>query len=111
MATSDETPLKIFLAAHYTLVGAAFVGSWAYCIVKYGYLIGVGLGWLPSLIVAYLAYVLLFVAFLGAAFVGDLFGKGYARLNALVTYVLSEYGRVIVVLIGICLLYALLFVQ
>jgi len=29
-----------------------FVISWIYCIVEYGYLFGVGLGWLPSLIVA-----------------------------------------------------------
>ena len=32
-----------------------FVGSWVYCIFTYGYLFGVGLGWLPSLIVAFLA--------------------------------------------------------
>ncbi len=29
-----------------------FVISWIYCVVEYGYLLGVGLGWLPSLIVA-----------------------------------------------------------
>ena len=29
-----------------------FIGSWIYCIASYGYLLGVGLGWLPSLIVA-----------------------------------------------------------
>ena len=33
-----------------------FVGSWIYCINEYGYLFGVGLGWLPSIIVATLAY-------------------------------------------------------
>lgn len=33
-----------------------FIGSWIYCINKYGYLFGVGLGWLPSMIVATLAY-------------------------------------------------------
>ena len=32
-----------------------FIGSWVYCIVEYGYLLGVGLGWLPSLIVAVIA--------------------------------------------------------
>ena len=32
--------------------GLTFVGSWIYCIAHYGYLLGVGLGWLPSLIVA-----------------------------------------------------------
>lgn len=29
-----------------------FIGSWIYCIATYGYLLGVGLGWLPSVIVA-----------------------------------------------------------
>lgn len=38
------------------IVGAiVFVGSWIYCIVTYGYLLGFGLGWLPSLIVAFIA--------------------------------------------------------
>ena len=32
-----------------------FVGSWIYCIATYGFLFGVGLGWLPSLIVAVIA--------------------------------------------------------
>lgn len=32
-----------------------FIGSWIYCIAKYGFLLGVGLGWLPSLIVAVIA--------------------------------------------------------
>ncbi|MBK7207660.1 MAG: hypothetical protein IPH91_05190 [Elusimicrobia bacterium] len=31
-----------------------FVGSWIYCIANYGFLLGVGLGWLPSLIVAFI---------------------------------------------------------
>jgi hypothetical protein len=29
-----------------------FIGSYIYCIAAYGFLLGVGLGWLPSLIVA-----------------------------------------------------------
>jgi len=38
------------------VVGAvAFLGSWIYCVASYGFLLGVGLGWLPSLIVAYIA--------------------------------------------------------
>ncbi len=32
-----------------------FVCSWIYCVVAYGFLLGVGLGWLPSLIVAVIA--------------------------------------------------------
>ena len=30
----------------------AFCGSWIYCIAEYGYLLGFGLGWLPSIILA-----------------------------------------------------------
>ena len=38
------------------MMGAiVFVVSWIYCIVQYGYLLGVGLGWLPSLIVCFIA--------------------------------------------------------
>ncbi len=29
-----------------------FIGSYIYCIAEYGFLLGVGLGWLPSMIVA-----------------------------------------------------------
>jgi hypothetical protein len=29
-----------------------FLGCWIYCIASYGFLLGVGLGWLPSGIVA-----------------------------------------------------------
>jgi hypothetical protein len=32
-----------------------FLGCWIYCIAAYGFLLGVGLGWLPSLIVASVA--------------------------------------------------------
>lgn len=30
----------------------AFVVLWIYCIAEYGFLLGVGLGWLPSSIIA-----------------------------------------------------------
>lgn len=32
-----------------------FIVSWIYCIAAYGFLLGVGLGWLPSIIVAIIA--------------------------------------------------------
>lgn len=32
-----------------------FIGTWIYCIAEYGFLLGVGLGWLPSMIVAVIA--------------------------------------------------------
>ena len=37
---------------------AAFAASWVYCIFHYGYLLGVGLGWLPSIVVAILAWII-----------------------------------------------------
>jgi hypothetical protein len=40
-------------------VGAiTFISSWIYCISTYGFLLGVGLGWLPSIIVAFFAFLL-----------------------------------------------------
>ncbi len=30
-----------------------FIGCWIYCIYSYGFLLGVGLGWLPALITAF----------------------------------------------------------
>lgn len=32
-----------------------FIGTWIWCISEYGFLLGVGLGWLPSGIVAGIA--------------------------------------------------------
>lgn len=46
-----------------------FVGSWAYCIATYGFLLGVGLGWLPSIIVAIITGALWPLIALGLAFV------------------------------------------
>ena len=37
------------------LVGIpTFIGTWIYCIIHYGFLLGVGLGWLPSIITAFI---------------------------------------------------------
>jgi hypothetical protein len=35
---------------------AAFLISWWYCAAEYGYLLGFGLGWLPSVILAAIIY-------------------------------------------------------
>jgi len=35
-----------------------FIGCWIYCIAHYGFLLGVGLGWLPSLIAAFVVSLL-----------------------------------------------------
>lgn len=42
------------------LGGIAFVGSWIYCVSEYGYLLGFGLGWLPSIILAGLVYAVIY---------------------------------------------------
>lgn len=43
-----------------------FIGTWIYCIATYGFLFGVGLGWLPAAIVGALVAVLWpVIAFVG----------------------------------------------
>lgn len=52
-----------------------FFCSWGYCVAQYGYLVGVGLGWLPSIIVAVLGGVTTFILWpllAAAALVGAL---------------------------------------
>jgi hypothetical protein len=44
-----------------------FLGSWIWCVTEYGFLVGVGLGWFPSAIVAVIAgwsWPLVFIAVL-----------------------------------------------
>ncbi len=33
-----------------------FIATWIYCIAEYGFLFGVGLGWLPAFILGILAF-------------------------------------------------------
>lgn len=50
--------------------GVVFIGCWIYCIATYGFLLGVGLGWLPSWICAAIAaclWPLIAIAVLGVA--------------------------------------------
>lgn len=54
---------------------AVFLGSWIYCIAEYGYLLGVGLGWLPSVIVASLAALLWPLAAIGAVILWVMYGR------------------------------------
>lgn len=35
-----------------------FFGSWIYAMASYGFFLGVGLGWIPSLVIAFLAALL-----------------------------------------------------
>ena len=53
-----------------------FIGCWIYCIAAYGFLLGVGLGWLPSGITALVVAALWpLVAFLIVAAVLLIFSK------------------------------------
>lgn len=67
----SEDAYKVGAAISWVIV---FLGSWAYCVAEYGFLIGVGLGWLPSAIVASIAAIL-WPVIVGA--IGLLFGWIY----------------------------------
>jgi hypothetical protein len=44
-----------YAAVGYITGWITFFVSYIYCIAEYGFLLGVGLGWLPSMIVAFIA--------------------------------------------------------
>ncbi len=48
--------------------GVIFIGSWIYCVAEYGFLLGVGIGWLPSMIVAGIGAALWPILWAGIAF-------------------------------------------
>jgi hypothetical protein len=53
-----------------------FLGCWIYCVASYGFLLGVGLGWLPSAIVATVVSLLWPLVLVGAvAIAWLLFGR------------------------------------
>lgn len=52
MPMSDDNIYGVGFAVTAAVV---FVGAWIYCIAEYGFLLGVGLGWLPAAIVAVIA--------------------------------------------------------
>lgn len=43
----------------YMVATFTFIGTWIYCIATYGFLFGVGLGWLPALICAGFAAIII----------------------------------------------------
>ena len=45
---------KIYQGGAALFGGVTFLGSWIWCIANYGFLLGVGLGWIPSMIVGFL---------------------------------------------------------
>jgi hypothetical protein len=65
IATGGRTDRDMFEEGWYFRIGAGFglisaivtfFASWWYCTVTYGYLLGFGLGWLPSLILAVIVF-------------------------------------------------------
>lgn len=59
---SSETYFGIGLILGLFTSALTFLGSWIYCIITYGFLFGVGLGWLPSAIVAAVVFGVMYVA-------------------------------------------------
>ena len=49
----DDRATAIWTNNRLIVWALTFLGSWIYCVVHYGFLFGVGLGWLPSFITAY----------------------------------------------------------
>jgi len=43
---------KVYRTGYLITAVIVFIGCWIYCIGTYGYLVGLGVGWLPSMIVA-----------------------------------------------------------
>lgn len=46
---------KEYFTGFWVVAVPTFIGCYIYCIVSYGFLLGVGLGWLPSAITAVVA--------------------------------------------------------
>ncbi len=67
---NDIYPIGLFISGLLT-----FIVSWIYCIIEYGYLLGVGLGWLPSIIVAAIVGFLWPLFLIAVIFVGWIFLK------------------------------------
>lgn len=65
---------SIYFGGIWVTRAVVFIGCWIYCIASYGFLFGLGLGWLPSLIAAYLTAWLwpLAVAAIGALIIAVL---------------------------------------
>lgn len=46
------TPSDIYAVGAVVIGGLTCIVSWVYCIATYGFLLGLGLGWIPSAMVA-----------------------------------------------------------
>jgi hypothetical protein len=49
-----QTQSDVYSARAAVIGGLSFVISWLYCIATYGFLLGFGLGWLPSMMLAFI---------------------------------------------------------
>ena len=45
-------PSDIYAVGGIAIGGLTFIVSWVYCIATYGFLLGFGLGWIPSAMLA-----------------------------------------------------------
>jgi hypothetical protein len=62
---------KVYRTGYLITAVIVFIGCWIYCIGTYGYLVGLGVGWLPSMIVALIVSVfwpLIVLGVVGAIF-------------------------------------------
>lgn len=55
LSETQITLMNVYWVMAWIVGVLVFIGAWIYCIVHYGFLLGVGLGWLPSAIVAVVA--------------------------------------------------------
>lgn len=65
-------PTKGYWIGYWTTWLILFIGFWIYAISEYGFLLGVGIGWLPSIIAASILAFLWPVAAIGIAVIAYL---------------------------------------
>ena len=51
-ATTPTSGGDVYVVISWIVAILTFLGGWAYCTITYGFLFGLGLGWLPSAILA-----------------------------------------------------------
>ena len=52
---AEASDARLYRVIRWTVWVVTFFGCWIYCVATYGFLIGVGIGWLPSAIAATVA--------------------------------------------------------
>ncbi len=65
---------SIYWAIGYILAIVTFFASWAFAIASWGFLLGVGLGWIPSFFIGLIAFAIgPALVFLGILFFGAIY--------------------------------------